>query len=190
MDIAWYIPPHIFAARVCDVSLGTFRMVLVIANHRYLAAILGFFEVVIWALAVGGVIKFLHNPVALVSYAGGFAAGTLVGMIIEDRVALGYRVVQVINPNPDISVAARLRERDYRVTRIDASGRDGPVEIAHAVIRRRKLRELIDLVNKTVPEAFVTVERADRPSGGAFAATATANKWRRRTPIAPASIRK
>ncbi len=190
MELAWYIPPLIFAARIGDVSLGTIRMVLVIANHRYLAALLGFFEVCIWALAVGGVIKFLDNPVALVSYAGGFAAGTLVGMIIEDRIALGYRVVQVISPNSDDCLSTRLREKGYRVTRLEGSGRDGPVEIAYTVIRRRKLRELIDLVNTTAPDAFVTIERADRPSGGAFAPAATGNKWRRRAPVAPAAVRK
>ena len=190
MEIAWYIPPLIFAARVFDVSLGTFRMVLVIANHRYLAAVLGFFEVLVWALAVGGVIKFLGNPFALICYAGGFAAGTLVGMIIEDRVALGYRVVQIINRDRAIDVASSLRDRDYRVTRLEGAGRDGPVEIAHTVIRRRHLQSVLALVNSVAPEAFVTIERADRPSGGAFAPAATNNKWRRRSPAAPSSIRK
>ncbi len=190
MDIAWYIPPLIFSARVFDVSLGTIRMVLVIANHRYLAAVLGFFEVLIWAMAVGGVIKYLDNPFALVCYAGGFAAGTLVGMIIEDRIALGYRVVQIINRDPELRVAESLRSKDYRVTRLEGAGRDGPVEIAQAVIRRRHLQRVLGLVNSIAPEAFVTIERADRPSGGAFAPAATSNKWRRRTPTAPASVRK
>jgi len=190
MDIAWYIPPLIFAARICDVSLGTFRMVLVIANHRYLAAMLGFFEVIIWALAVGGVIKYLSDPVAIVAYAGGFATGTLVGMIIEDRIALGYRVVQVINADPSISVTNSLRARGYRATRLEGAGRDGPVEIAHSVIRRRSLREIVAIVNTLAPEAFVTIERADRPKGGAFGPPATSNKWRRRAPVAPAAIRK
>ncbi|MEZ6242749.1 MAG: DUF2179 domain-containing protein [Phycisphaerales bacterium] len=190
MDIAWYIPPLIFAARICDVSLGTFRMVLVIANHRYLAALLGFFEVCIWALAVGGVIKFLDNPIALVSYAGGFAAGTLVGMIIEDRVALGYRVVQVITRDASANAAGNLRARGYQVTRLEGSGREGPVEIAYTVIRRRRLREVLSVISETCPDAFVTVERADRPKGGAFGPSATTNKWRRRAPVAPASLRK
>ncbi len=161
-QMAWYVPVLIFCARILDVSMGTIRMILVIAGHRYRAAALGFVEVIIWVLAVGGVFVYLSNPIALFSYAGGFATGTLVGMMLEDKLAMGYRVIQVINSKPELHLCAHLREHGYRVTRIEGKGRDGPVEIAFAVVRRRAQGDVMDLVNRYAPAAFVTVERADQ----------------------------
>lgn len=169
-EMAWYIPPLIFLARICDVSLGTMRLILLIQGSRWWAALLGFWEVVIWALAVGGMVSFLHQPLALAAYAGGFAVGTLTGSTIEHRIALGFRLIRVINADLERNVSSTLREHDYRVTRIEGTGRSGPVEIAFLVVRRRVLNDALALIERIAPEAFVTVERADRASGAAFEA--------------------
>lgn len=163
--MVWYIPVLIFFARICDVSLGTVRMMLVVSGHRWISAGLGFFEVMIWVFAVGGAIKYLDQPLAVLGYAGGFAAGVLVGMFIEDQLAFGLRMVRVISTDKTINVADKLRDAGYRVTRVDGSGKSGPVEIAFLVVRRRKLDEVRDVIREVAPEAFVTVERVDRASG-------------------------
>jgi len=167
--MAWYIPFLIFGARLLDVPLGTVRMILIVQGHRYIAATLGFFEVAIWALAVGGVIKYLTDPFALTAYAGGFAIGTLVGMNIEDRLAIGYRTVRVFNPNGGLQLCDQLRERGYRVTRVAGEGRDGDVEIAFMVLRRRSVPQLFRTIQELAPRAFTTVERCDKANGGGFA---------------------
>lgn len=163
--MAWYIPLLIFGARICDVSLGTMRMMLVVSGHRYISAALGFFEVIIWVFAVGNAIKYLSYPLAVLGYAGGFATGVIVGMFIENRLAFGLRMVRVISTEKDSDVAAHLREAGYRVTRLDGSGKTGPVEISFMVVRRRKLDEVRRLIEEAAPNAFVTVERVDRASG-------------------------
>ncbi len=163
--MVWYIPVLIFFARICDVSLGTVRMMLVVSGHRWISSILGFFEVTIWVFAVGGAIKYLEHPLAVLGYAGGFSAGVLVGMFIEDRLAFGLRMIRVICTDQSINVAEKLREAGYRVTRLDGSGKSGPVEISFLVVRRRKLNEVRDLIRECAPEAFVTVERVDRATG-------------------------
>lgn len=160
--MAWYIPILIFLARICDVSIGTFRTMLVISGHRYISAGLGFVEVVIWTLAVGGALTYLGESVlALVAYAGGFAAGVYVGMFLEDRIALGYRALRIIANGSHVDLAGKLREHGYRVTRVDGSGRDGPVEIAFCVIRRKRLAEVRELIARFAPSSYVTVERVD-----------------------------
>ncbi len=166
--MVWYIPLLIFLARICDVSIGTFRMILVNQGHKYLAATLGFCEVIIWVLAVGGALTHPLNPLAIAAYAGGFACGVLVGMTIEERIAMGYRVARVISIQKNGNLAGALRTRDWRVTRVDGSGRDGPVEIAFLVLKRRQVPELMDDLKEIAPDAFVTVERVDRPSGANF----------------------
>lgn len=144
------------------------RMILTINGNRWGAAALGFVEVLIWALALGGVVIYLSNPFALFAYAGGFATGTLLGLYIEDRVALGFRSVQIINANPDLQVAPYLREAGFRVTILPGSGQFGPVEVALLVIRRRQLPRVFRIIDEVAPRAFVSVERADRASGEVF----------------------
>lgn len=163
-----YIPALIFVARIVDVSLGTMRMILTINGHRWWAALLGFVEVGIWALALAGMVIYLSNPLAIVGYAGGFAVGTVVGLFIEERIAVGYRTVQVINANPEVQVAPRLREAGFRATTLPGMGQFGPVEVVLMVIRRRSLGQVMRVVEEIAPRAFVSVERADRPSGEAF----------------------
>jgi uncharacterized protein YebE (UPF0316 family) len=169
--MAWYIPIIIFCARVCDVSLGTLRTLLVIAGHRALAALLGVAEVTIWIFAVGGVVKHLSYPLAVVGYAGGFGAGVLVGMLLEEKLALGYRIVRVISDRADVDVSSLLRAEGYRVTRVEGSGRSGSVEIAFMVIRRKQLSHIRTLLKERVPEAFLSIERVEAAQSAQAVAT-------------------
>jgi uncharacterized protein YebE (UPF0316 family) len=166
----WYFPLLIFCARICDVSIGTIRTMLVISGHRVVSAALGFVEVTVWVLAVGSVINHLGdgNLWTLVGYAGGFATGVLVGMWLEERLALGLRIVRIISVDQAVRLSDALRAHGFRVTRVEGSGRTGPVEISFLVIRRRQLRELRDKLRAVNPKAFMTVERVDVASGGGF----------------------
>jgi len=166
--MAAYIPILIFFARICDVSINTMRTMLVISGHRAIATMLGFFEVCIWVIAAGFAFKYLENPLAVISYAAGFSAGVAVGMWLEQRIALGYRMVQVISPATELTVSRALRDHGYRATRVEGNGREGPVEIAYTVIRRRKLEDVRRILAEVAPNAFITVERVDIATGGAF----------------------
>jgi len=168
IQMAWYLPILIFFARICDVSIGTVRTMLVISGHRYVSALLGFFEVMIWVLAVGGALAYLHNPLALIGYAGGFAAGILVGMWLEERIALGYRAVRVISVKRGGELADVIRNAGFRVTEVKGAGRSGPIEIAFIVVRRKALADLRRVIEGIDPDAFVTIERVDKASGGEF----------------------
>lgn len=165
-EMAWYIPVLIFVGRLCDVSIGTVRTMMLVAGHRMLSSVLGFFEVVIWVLAVGGTLAYLTNPFALAAYAGGFSVGILIGMWIEGELALGYRMIRVVCPDKGLDLSHNLRQRGYRVTRVDGRGRSGPVEIAFLVVKRREVERLHRTIDEMTNEAFVTVERVERPSGG------------------------
>ncbi len=162
IDMPWYVPLLILVARLLDVPLGTIRTILVVGGHRLAASVLGFFEVLIWALAVGGVITYLDHPTALLAYCLGFAGGTWLGMTAEERIAVGLRIVEVINPDPEVDVTARLRAEGHRVTRVEGSGMRGPVEIVKLVLRRRQVPQVLAQMSEIAPEAFVSVERAER----------------------------
>jgi uncharacterized protein YebE (UPF0316 family) len=76
------LPLLIFLARVVDVSMGTIRVIFVSRGLKYLAPVVGFFEVLIWLLAIGQIMKNLSSPLCYVAYAGGFAAGNYIGIVI------------------------------------------------------------------------------------------------------------
>ncbi|MEZ6318141.1 MAG: DUF5698 domain-containing protein [Phycisphaerales bacterium] len=161
----WFVPILIFIARIGDVSIGTVRTVFVISGHRRIAVVLGFFEVLIWVMAVGGVMKYLPNPFAVIGYAGGYAAGILVGMTVEDRIAIGQRMIRVINPDATVDVATLLRGLGHKVTRLEGSGMKGPVEVSFLVVQRRKVQEIRTMLCEKAPAAFITIERVDRADG-------------------------
>lgn len=151
-------PLIIFCMRIVDVSLSTLRIVLSVRGYKRLAPLIGFFEVTMWVIAVGTAIKHLDSPLHLVGYAGGFATGTWVGLMIEEKIALGMASVRVVSRVGGVELAEALRERGFGVTEYAGQGREGHVEVVEAVIRRRDLPAVFAEVELWDPDAFVTVE--------------------------------
>ncbi len=169
LDIPWYIPPLIYCARVCDVSIGSFRTILMLSGfNKWLVGALGVVEVTIWIYAVGGVVSYLPNPLAVAGYATGYGSGVVLGTWIEERVALGLRMVRVVASPEELDLPGELRARNYVVTHLKGHGRDSEVDVAFIVVKRRNLHRLLLAIREIAPKAFVTVERVDRASGAAF----------------------
>ena len=154
-------PLIIFFLRICDVSLATVRMLLIMRNARVWAPLIGFFEVLIWLLAAGTAIQHLDSPWHVLGYAGGFAAGNLVGLMLEQRLAFGYASVQVFAPHHGADLAEALRAFGHGVTQLQGRGREGPVEVILSVVKRKDLQAVNALVNDLAPDSFVSV---DEPS--------------------------
>lgn len=151
-------PLLIFCMRIVDVSLATLRMLLAVRGIKLVAPVIGFFEVLLWIFAVGTAIRHLDSPLHLIGYAGGFAAGTYVGLMIEEKMALGMAIVRIVSRHGGVELAEALRDRGFGVTEQAGQGREGQVEILHAALRRRDLPVVYEEVRTWDPEAFVTVE--------------------------------
>jgi uncharacterized protein YebE (UPF0316 family) len=155
----WVILPIlIFLARLTDVSLGTLRIIFVSHGLKYIAPIVGFFEINVWLLAIVQIMQNLNNLVCSFAYAGGFAIGMFVGITIEERLSIGMVVVRVICKHDTTDLIKSLREAGYGVTTHDAEGVNGPVKIIFAVIRREDLHDILDRIHKIHPHAFYSVE--------------------------------
>lgn len=151
-------PLFVFFLRITDVSMATMRMILIVRNHKVLVPIIGFFEVLIWIFAVGVVVQHLTSPLHLLGYAGGFATGNLVGLLIEERLALGLATVQTIVRQGGDGLAGLLRGAGFAVTEMDARGREGPVFHLYSAIPRRRVGSYLDTLDAAAPDAFVIVE--------------------------------
>ncbi|MCU0918011.1 MAG: DUF2179 domain-containing protein [Planctomycetes bacterium] len=165
----WVILPIlIFLSRIADVSIGTVRVILVSRRLKYLAPVAGFFEVLIWILVIGQIMKNLSSPVCYVAYAGGFAAGNFVGILIAERLSIGTVLIRVIFPKQVNGLIARLREKRYGVTCIDGQGANGPVQIVFTIVPRREAYAVIALIQESYPEAFYSIEDVDFVERGVF----------------------
>lgn len=160
----WIILPIlIFLARLTDVSLGTMRIIFVSRGVKYLAPVIGFVEVNIWLLAIGQIMENLsnNNPNSIVctlAYAGGFATGSFVGILIEEKVSIGLVLLRLISRHDTKELIEYLKSENYGVTIHDAEGVKGPVKIIFAVIRRKDLHSVLDRINQIHPHAFYSVE--------------------------------
>ncbi|NBV13214.1 MAG: DUF2179 domain-containing protein [Sphingobacteriia bacterium] len=152
------LPLLIFFARLTDVTLGTLRIVFVSKGRKKIAPILGFVEVLIWLAAIGQVMQNLNNVVCYIAWAGGFASGNLMGILIEERLALGLQVIRVITADRKGDLARLLNAKGFGITRVDAQGSMGQVELIFSIIRRKDLPLAIEVIRKADPEAFYTVE--------------------------------
>lgn len=173
---SWIILPIIiFLSRLTDVSLGTLRHVFISKGYRKIVPILGFFEVLIWIIVVAQVMQNLSNWVCYIAYAGGFAAGTYVGLRIEEKLALGLQVVRIITKqNCDILIS-ELRSENYGVTIVDAEGGSGPVKMIFTIVKRKSVRVVIEKIKNNNPNAFYSVEEIKDTNQGIFTQASASN---------------
>jgi len=151
-------PLIIFCMRILDVSMGTVRMLSAVQGRRLIAALIGVVEVTIWVLAAGTAIKNLDSFWHLLGYSGGFAAGTAIGVWIEEKIAFGYVSLRIISAKGGAHIAHALREAGFGATEFPAVGGAGKVAFVISVVRRRRVREALRVINEICPEAFVTME--------------------------------
>lgn len=148
----------IVGLRLVDVSLGTLRIMLLTRGSRWRSGIIGFFESLTWVTAASIVLRDLDDPVRMVAFAFGFAAGTVLGVSLERWLAIGTSVVHAVSPAETATAADALRAAGYRVTVLGGEGRDGEVRMAFTVVPRRRSRQVLDIVHRADPSAFVTIE--------------------------------
>jgi uncharacterized protein YebE (UPF0316 family) len=164
------LPLLIFLARIVDVSLGTLRVIFISRGMKWIAPLVGFFEVLIWLLAIGQIMKNLTNVVCYVAYAGGFAMGTFVGISIVDKLSLGVALIRVITRVDASELVEYLSLQNYGVTSVDAQGVTGKVKVIYSIVKRQDLEKVVEIINKFNPQAFYTIEDVRFVSEGIFPA--------------------
>lgn len=147
----------IFVLRLIDVALGTIRAIMVIRGMRNWATLTGFVEVTVWVVAISQVISNMDSIWKVLAYSGGFAAGTLTGMWLEEHLALGDVAVYVVSPDKGVELAAKVRKAMYGATELPAYGHAGPVSMLSVVTPRKRLNRLLRLIEEIDAGAFITV---------------------------------
>ena len=152
------LPALIFLARICDVTLDTVRIIYVQRGMKFVAPILGFFEVLIWLMAITQIMQHLTSPIHYIAYAAGFAAGNFIGIIVEEKLSVGTVLVRLITRKDTAQLVECLRKKGYRNTKHEASGEQGTVNIIFTIVKRKELQTVLQIIKTCNPTAFYTVE--------------------------------
>ena len=160
------LPVFIFFAELCVVTISTLRTIFVARGMKFLAPLLGFFEVSIWLFAIGQVMRNLSDVTCSAAFAGGFTLGNFLGVLIEGKLAMGNAVVRIITPKDAGGLIDALRAAGYGVTAVDARGATGPVQIVLTVVPRRDLGRVVALAKGFDPKVFYSVDELKEAAEG------------------------
>ena len=148
----------IFLARVADVSMGTLRTAWIVQGRRTLAFILGFFEILIWLVAVSRVIDNIDdNWWYAIFYALGFATGNYVGITLERKLAYGEQTIRVFTQMGK-EMAGTFRAAGFGVTIFRGQGRDSEVDMCFIETRRRAIGRLVAQARLIDPHCYYIVD--------------------------------
>jgi len=178
--VSWVlVPALIFLARVTDVSIGTFRIILVSKGKKAVAAILGFIEISVWLLAISQVFQNLTNIACFLAYGLGFAMGNYIGITIEEKIALGQQAIRIITRNTMEVLPMALRDAGYGATVIKANGAKGEVNIIFSVVPRSQVKDAISLAREIDPDIFISLQDVRSVNAGFMPLRAPLFGWRR-----------
>ncbi|AQQ54998.1 DUF2179 domain-containing protein [Planococcus lenghuensis] len=161
----------IFTINVVFVTIATIRMILTLKGYRYIAALVSMVETTINVIALGLVLDNLGEIQNLVAYALGFGSGVVVGSKIEEKLALGYSMVNVISLDEENSLPRKLREKGYGVTDWVASGLDGNRQAMQILTPRKYESKLYQTIKELDPKAFIYASEPKTIHGGFWVKT-------------------
>jgi uncharacterized protein YebE (UPF0316 family) len=171
----WLMPTLIFFSRITDVTIGTIRIIFLSRGYKILVPIFAFFEVLVWLLATTHIMQNLDSWPVYIAYALGFTVGNVVGLQIEERLAIGLLSLWIISKHDAGPMLEELQQKHYGITRVAARGLQGKVRILIMVISRKKLRGALEVVQRHDPTAFITVNDVRNVEGGFFSIPHRAN---------------
>ena len=160
----------LFFVRILDVSLGTIRTILTVKGKNLSASIFGFFEVAVWFMVVNEALNTdLTSIWIVISYAGGFAAGTYIGSFLSDKLIKGSFGLQIITSMKD-EIVKILRNKGFAVSVMDIKGQDEKTSkhMLFLEIDKKQFTKVRNLIKSIDEKAFVVVNETKFVQNGYF----------------------
>jgi len=162
IDTFWFtyvlLPFMIFAARIVDVTIDTLRIVYITKGNKILAPILGFFQILIWLIAITRIMKNIDNVACYLAYAAGFAAGNYIGLILEEKFAMGIQMIRIVTQVDASQLIDKLHSNGLSTTSVEADSNQGKVHIIFLIVQRIRINSIITLIKQFNPKAFYSIE--------------------------------
>jgi len=174
----WLLPLIIFFGRICDVTLGTLRIIFVSKGEKRKAPIVGFFEVFIWVVVISQIFSNATNIYAYIAYAAGYATGNFVGIMVENKIGFGYQLFRIYTKKDGGELIKMLNENGFGSTWIKGAGAISEVSIIESVVRRRAEKSIVEIIHNFDPDTFYLIEDIRSKQKGIFAFSSTASSPR------------
>lgn len=166
MTVSLGLIGSIIGINIVYVSIFSLRLIFMIKGRRALASFLAMIEVFVYLMGLNLVLQNVDNPFNMAAYCLGFGLGVYLGSRIEEYLALGYLVVQVIVDSLEMELPAKLREKGYGVTSWTADGRDGKRLVLQVLVKRNNERRLMETLKQLSPNAFIISHEPKSFKGG------------------------
>jgi uncharacterized protein YebE (UPF0316 family) len=164
----WLLPVIIFFARIMDVSLGTLRIIFVSKGEKYIAPVIGFFEVLIWIVVISEIFARANDMIAYVSYAAGYATGNFVGILIEQKIAFGILLLRVFTRKNGKELVSLLSKEGFGATTIKGEGSKDKIDIVETVVERSSMKKVEKIITGYDPDVFYVAEDVRSRQRGIF----------------------
>jgi len=176
-----FLPFFVFFARICDVTLGTLRIVFISKGKKRLAPIFGFLEVLIWITVIGQILQYSAGDIiCYIAYAGGYAAGSYIGLTVEERLALGLHLIRVFTKKDGTELVHLLNANNFGATTAVGRGEEGNVHIVETIVNRHNSTRAQALITDYDASAFYVVSDVRSVQRGIFTSARgnIFNRWR------------
>ena len=175
----YILPFVIFFGRIIDVSLGTLRIIFVSKGEKYIAPIIGFFEVLIWIVVISEIFSRANDLTAYLSYAAGYASGNFIGILIEQKIAFGILLCRVYTKGNGKELVSLLNRQNFGATLIHGTGSLGEIDVIETVVDRNLMKKVEKIFTEFDPNVFFVVEDVRTKQRGIFPKNQTLmSRWR------------
>jgi uncharacterized protein YebE (UPF0316 family) len=164
----WSLPVIIFFGRICDVTLGTLRIIFVSKGEKRKAPVVGFFEVFIWVVIISQIFSHANDIYAYLAYAGGYATGNFVGILVENKIAFGFQLFRIYTKNDGLALIKLLNRNGFGSTYIKGEGAISEVDIIETVVSRKAEKKVTEIIKTFDPNTFYLIEDIRSKQKGIF----------------------
>ena len=151
---------EIFLARIIDVSISTFRMMIMVRKKSIFTPILAFLEVFVWFIAARKALNTNIDSILIpICYSLGYATGTYIGGCLSRKFIKNVNSIEVTTSRNNIKLINGLRSAGCAVSVIALKNnyRDKK-DLILVDVRSKNTNETIQLIKELDPKAFIVVK--------------------------------
>jgi len=165
----FFVCIKIFFARILDVTIGTVRSNVSLRDKKFIAAILAFFETLLWFLVAREALRIDISSILIpISYSLGYASGTLIGSFISSKLIHGVVMVQAIVDENNERILKEMKAKGYLVSIIELKNNfDGnPRMMIYLQVNSQTLKKVEKIIRRCDRDAFIAISDTKKVMNG------------------------
>lgn len=162
---------EIFFARIVDVSISTFRTMIMVKKKSFITPILAFCEVFIWFMAARKALNTDIDSIMIpICYSLGYATGTYIGGCLSRRFIKNVNSVEVTTKKDNKKLMKGLRDKGYAFSSIELKNSydKKAKDLIIIDVRSKNTQEVVQYIKEIDSDAFIVVRDTKVVHNGYF----------------------